>query len=108
MAIQGRRVDHGRALSHRALDVVYPPPLRRLSERLAAGIDPLIAAALAKIPNLPITYFGLTLRRERLAALATVRIAPDYLVDHPPSSELADMDAHCPKDHTPRVGGNVG
>jgi len=96
MTVDAGRVRLRRVDGHGALDVVGPPALDRLSQRLGPGVDRVVAASLAQILDLAVAGIRLTAGPERLAALLAGRVAPEDFVGHLAGRARADVDAHRP------------
>ncbi len=76
--------------------MIHPPPLGGLGQRLGAGVDPVVAAALAQRPDLAVAGVRPTPRGERLTALLAGGVAPEDLVRDTALRALAGVDAHTP------------
>ena len=107
VAVEAGGVDPCGVRAHPHVDVVGPPALGGLLERLRAGVDLVVAAALAQIADLTLACLGFAARSEGFAALAAGLVAPGHLVGNSAAGALAGVDAHA-ENRTADVGGNVG
>jgi len=107
VAVEAGGIDLGGAPGDRDLDVVDPPALGGLAQRLRAGVDPLVPAARAQVADLAVAGVRLTPGGEGLAALLAGGVAPKDLVTRHGPSRACGRGRSNPET-TPRVGGMLG